>query len=346
MESVDTSQWVATMPKVELHLHLEGSMSVATVAELAKRHDVDPTPVWPRGLPERFSFSGFPDFANQFIFGLSLLRTGEDLATITENLAETLASQNVRYAEVTTTAFTHFMDRDDRPGMSASDYRDGLNQGRQPCRRPGRGHRLGHRHPARSSSPPTAQSPSTTSRAAKVPDGLVAIGLGGYEVGFPAQGFVEQFARARALGLQSVPHAGETEGADSVRSAVLDLGADRIGHGVRCLEDQSLVAELVDRGIMLEVCPTSNDLLQVIETIDDHALPALMAAGLRVCINSDDPGWFGTDLTTELIIASERLGVTPEEHVALQLDAVAASFASNRVKTAITSELEAFTADT
>ena len=332
------------MPKVELHLHLEGSMSVATVAELAKRHDVDPTPVWPRGLPERFSFSGFPDFANQFIFGLSLLRTGEDLATITENLAETLASQNVRYAEVTTTAFTHFMDRDDRPGMSASDYRDGLNQGRQ------RAADLGVDIGWVIDIPRDLESPDSTVtidyiQSGKVPDGLVAIGLGGYEVGFPAQGFVEQFARARAMGLQSVPHAGETEGAESVRSAVLDLGADRIGHGVRCLEDQSLVAELVDRGIMLEVCPTSNDLLQVIETIDDHALPALMAAGLRVCINSDDPGWFGTDLTTELIIASERLGVTPEEHVALQLDAVAASFASNRVKTAITSELEAFTTD-
>jgi len=102
--------WIQDLPKLELHVHLEGSMSVDTVAALSVRHDADTTKIWPDGLPERFSFDGFPDFAQQFFFGLSLLRTGEDLATITADLAATLAAQNVRYAEITTTAYTHFLE--------------------------------------------------------------------------------------------------------------------------------------------------------------------------------------------------------------------------------------------
>ncbi len=173
----------------------------------------------------------------------------------------------------------------------------------------------------------------------QTPDGLVAIGLGGYEVGFPAAPYAEHFARARALGLPAVPHAGETEGADSVRQAVELLGAVRIGHGVRCLEDPSLVELLVERGIMLEVCPTSNDLLQVVEHVEDHPLPQLMAAGLRVCLNTDDPGWFATDLVSELAIASDVLGVDIEQHRAMQLDASDASFMSADARAALTTEI-------
>ena len=136
-----------------------------------------------------------------------------------------------------------------------------------------------------------------------------------------------------------MPHAGETEGADSVRQAVEVLGAVRIGHGVRCLEDPSLVDLLIDRGIMLEVCPTSNDLLQVVERIEDHPLPELLAAGLRVCLNTDDPGWFATDLVTELAIASELLGVDRAQHLAMQLDAVDASFIAPEIALALKTEI-------
>ena len=111
-----TRAWLHELPKIELHVHLEGSMSVATVRQLTERHGVDPTPIWPGGFPEAFSFDGFPDFARQFFYGLALLRTGDDLATITDDLAATLAGQNVRYAEVTTTAYTHFMERDEPVG--------------------------------------------------------------------------------------------------------------------------------------------------------------------------------------------------------------------------------------
>lgn len=334
--------WIEALPKVELHVHLEGSMSVDTIAALSARHDVEPTVIWPHGLPEYFTFDGFPDFARQFFYGLSLLRTGEDLATITEDLAATLAAQNVRYAEVTTTAYTHFLGRDDRPGMTWSDYRDGLNEGRR--RAAARGVDLSWVVDIpRDLEMPDSSVTIDYLESADTPDGLVAIGLGGYEVGFPAQPYGPQFDRARAIGLHSVPHAGETEGAPSVQAAVDVLGAERIGHGVRCLEDPALVDQLVERGTMLEVCPTSNDLLQVIATLDEHPLPDLRAAGLRVCLNTDDPGWFATDLNTELSIGSELLGVSPTDHLAMQVDALAASFAPDDTRARVAAELAAVT---
>jgi adenosine deaminase len=330
--------WLLALPKVELHVHLEGSMSVATVRELTERHGVDPSPVWPDGFPKAFSFDGFPSFAQQYFYGLSLLRTAEDLATITDDLAVAMAAQNVRYAEITTTAYTHFLDRNDRAGMSWGEYREGLDEGR---RRAGvRGVELGWVIDI----PRDLEMPDETVtidylESGETPIGLVAIGLGGDEVDFPAAPYAPHFARAAALGLPAVPHAGETEGADSVRQAVEQLGGVRIGHGVRCLEDLSVVDLLLDRQVMLEVCPTSNDLLQVVERIEDHPLPALMAAGLRVCLNTDDPGWFATDLVTELAIATDVLGVTLDRHRAMQLDAIDASFMPSGTRTDLLREL-------
>jgi adenosine deaminase len=333
-ETQDDREWLSALPKVELHCHLEGSMSVDTVRTLTERHGVDPTPVWPDGLPEAFSFDGFPSFARQFFFGLALLRTGEDLATITDDLAGTLVAQNVRHAELTTTAFTHFLDREDRRGMSPTEYREGLDEGRR--RAAERGLDIGWIIDI----PRDLETPDQTVtidylESSETPDGLVAIGLGGYEVGFPAAPYQPHFARARALGLHSVPHAGETEGAHSVRAAIELLAAERIGHGVRCLEDPVLVELIAERGIMLELCPTSNVLLRVVDTIDDHPLAALRSAGVRVCLNTDDPGWFATDLVSELTIASEHLGVTRDDHRVMQLAAAESAFMSEPTRRSI-----------
>lgn len=332
---------IAEMPKVELHLHLEGSMSVETVRALQAIHEHDTTRVWPDGIPDTFSFSDFPDFGRQYLFGLSLLKGAEDIARATDDLAVTLASQNVRWAELTTTAFSYFLAGDGRAGMSPAEYCEGLDEGRR--RAASRGVDIGWVIDI----PRDLEMPDSTVtiefvEGATVPGGLIGFGLGGYEVGFPAAPYAAHFARAKALGLHAVPHAGETEGASSVRSAIDDLGAERVGHGVRCLEQPDLVRRIADEGIMLEVCPTSNLLLGVIPSIEDHALPALREAGVRVCLNTDDPGWFATDLNTELQIATDHLGVDRDAHVAMQLDAVDASFAPTAVKQSIRNELHEF----
>ena len=210
------TDWLLDLPKIELHCHLEGSMSSATVKALAARHDPDWSWVWTGDIPDHFSFVDFPDFGRQYLFGLSLLRSEEDLATITDDLAATLARQNVRYAELTTTAFSHLAGSCHPRCTATVSTKDAAAAAR------------GVDISWVIDIPRDLEMPDDTMtidylESGCTPDGLVGIGLGGYEVGFPAAPYAEHFARARALGLHAVPHAGETEGADSVRQAVDDL---------------------------------------------------------------------------------------------------------------------------
>jgi aminodeoxyfutalosine deaminase len=334
------TEFLRRLPKIELHCHLEGSMSSATVRALAARHAADHSAVWAGEIPDHFSFADFPDFGRQYLFGLGLLRDEEDLARATDDHAAILAAQNVRYAELTTTAYSHLR----VGGMAPEVYRDGLNEGRR--RAAERGVTIGWVVDI----PRDLEMPDETVtieylESGRTPDGLVGIGLGGYEVGFPAAPYADHFARATALGLHSLPHAGETEGADSVRQAVDDLGAERIGHGVRVLEDAELTKRLADTGVFCEVCPTSNSLLGVVDSLTDHPLPRMIEAGLRVSLNTDDPGWFDTDLLTELRIGSEVLGLTDADHLRLQRDALDGSFAPADVRAAIGAELAQFESD-
>jgi len=329
------TDWLLDLPKVELHCHLEGSMSSTTVKALAHEQDVDWTWVWDGPIPDHFSFTDFPDFGRQYLFGLSLLRGEDALTTAIDALSATLARQHVRYVELTTTAYSHFVG-----GMPKEQYCAELNEGRR--RASERGVEIGWVIDI----PRDLEMPDSTItidylESGRTPDGLVALGLGGYEVGFPAAPYADQFRRARALGLHSVPHAGETEGAESVRQAVDDLGAERIGHGIRLLEDEDLTARVADAGILCEVCPTSNLVLGVVDSIDDHPLPRMIEAGVQVSINTDDPGWFDTDLLSELAIASD-LGIEPDSHLRMQEAALDASFASAEVRRRIAKELDEF----
>ncbi|MFL5802996.1 MAG: adenosine deaminase, partial [Roseiflexaceae bacterium] len=156
-------------------------------------------------------------------------------------------------------------------------------------------------------------------------DGVIALGLGGPEIGNPPEKFAEAFARARAAGLPSVPHAGETVGPQSIWGALRALDAQRIGHGVRCLEDAALVAELRERQIPLEVCPTSNVCLGVAPSIAEHPLPRLIDEGLYVTLNSDDPPMFNTSLTGEYLAVARAYGWGAGELERLALNAVRAA---------------------
>ena len=163
---------LATMPKVELHLHLEGSMSPDTVRSLVDRHgtDADAESIWSGGVPDVFSFADFPDFVRQYLFGLSLLRSADDLADTTENLAIELARQHVCYAEVTSTAFTHF-----RGGMSTEEYRQGLDEGRR--RASARGVEIGWVFDIPRDLEPAELTTTIDFVSATAPDGTVALGM-------------------------------------------------------------------------------------------------------------------------------------------------------------------------
>jgi aminodeoxyfutalosine deaminase len=164
---------------------------------------------------------------------------------------------------------------------------------------------------------------------------MVAVGLGGREEGSSNEPFAEAFAEARRRGLRAAPHAGENDGPHSVRDAIATLGAERIQHGVRAAEDPSLLRELAEGRVPLAVCPTSNVLLGVAKTIDEHPLRALWDAGVLVSVHTDDPGFFDCDLTGEYAIAGRLLGLDREGYGRLAANSIEGSFAPDDVKSAL-----------
>lgn len=324
---------IATMPKVEQHLHLEGSIRPATAAQLAARHGV------PVGTLSQPGFTDFDGFLRAFLAGLDLLRDAHDFATITGALAKELADQNCRYAEITTTPYNHH-----RRGIDMGAYAEGLNAGRLIAAE--LGVEIGWiLDIPRELEPPGDEFTAGFILGPSAPKGVVGIGLGGPESGWPAAKFIRSFARVRSAGLALLPHAGETEGADSVWSALHDLGAQRIGHGISAVDDPNLLAHLADQGIPLEISMTSNVCTGVVASIDAHPIRRIVDAGVLVTINTDDPAYFHTTLNDELRIAANRHGFTMEDLAAFQAAAVDSSFASPAVKAAIRRDLDEWRAE-
>jgi aminodeoxyfutalosine deaminase len=171
------------------------------------------------------------------------------------------------------------------------------------------------------------------------PDGLISFGLGGPEQGVSRPQFQPYFDAARAIGLHSVPHAGETTGPRTIWDALDLLGAERIGHGTSAVQDPALLAHLAERQIPLEVCPTSNVATRAVPSLAEHPLPRMVEAGLLVTINSDDPPMFSTDLNSEYLIAAELLKLDRAGIAALAQNAVTASFAPDQVKADLRAEI-------
>ncbi|WP_447646082.1 adenosine deaminase family protein [Nocardioides zeae] len=176
------------------------------------------------------------------------------------------------------------------------------------------------------------------------PDGLVGFGLGGPEIGVPRPQFAPHFAAARAAGLRSVPHAGETTGPATVWDALRLLGAERIGHGTSSAQDPALLAHLAETGIPLEVCPSSNVATRAVASLDEHPLRAFRDAGVTVTINSDDPPMFSTTLNREYGVAADLLGLDETGVADLARAAVRASFAEDGTKARVLAEIDAYVA--
>lgn len=327
--------WALALPKVELHVHLEGSIQPATALALAVRRGVKLPGRTPEKLRKWYRFENFDKFIQVYLTITRLMREPEDFELATVELARDLARQNVIHAEVTFSPGTH-----EWLGTPARTYREGLASGRR---------RAFEEHGVRinwifdivrNAADWRAQAERTLAAALDMRgEGVVALGLGGKEAGFPPEPFVPWFDRARAQGLGSAPHAGETDGPASVLGALRALGADRLGHGVRAVEDPAVLAEAIARGATFEVCPASNLMLGVYPDRAAHPLPRLIEAGARVTINTDDPGLFDVSLTDELVSAME-MGVAAGEIVRAQRAAVDAVFLPAAEKAALAAEFE------
>jgi adenosine deaminase len=348
--------WIARMPKAEIHVHLEGSIQPQTLLVLAERHgrlaQLPTTDL--AGLRQWFVFQDFPHFVRIYMLLSDLLRTPEDFALIVEACGADMAAQNIRYRELTFTPFTHTDYQ--RKGLTIDDLLEGLEAGRAAARaRYGVEMRWVFDIPRNVSFGPADGSqvgpydpyPAARTLAYAVQGqahGVVGFGLGGYEVGAPPAPFAHAFAAAKAAGLLSVPHAGETLGAPSVADSIALLGADRIGHGVRAMEDPQTLTVLRDRAIPLEVNPTSNIRLHVYRRMAEHPLPHLDRMGLKVTVNSDDPPLFNTTLCGEYEVLATEFGYDKSGIARIARNAYEVSGAPPALKAALLAEFDAYVA--
>jgi adenosine deaminase len=323
------------LPKVDLHVHLEGSMRPGTVVELADRYGVD----LPEGLREgRYEFRDFRHFIDEWLAGLECLRAPEDFRRIAVEFCEDEAAHGVRYAEVSFSLPDHrdrIRDWDETLVAVLDGLADGGERNGIVCRvyvDVVRGIDMAH----------SRQAMEVAAR--HVGDGVIAIGLGGEEE-FPPEPYADIFREGIARGLRSIPHAGETHGPESIRGAIDALGADRIGHGIRVLEDPDLVAEVRERGIGFDVCPTSNLMTRSAPSLEAHPLPAMLDAGLLCSLASDDPSMFHAFLTDEYELCRRVFGFDDRAIAALAGNGVRASFASAELKAKLDAAIAAWLDD-
>ncbi|MCJ7739128.1 MAG: adenosine deaminase [Anaerolineae bacterium] len=330
------TDFIDQMPKAELHVHLEGSIRPETLLTLARRHDIALPATSVEGIRDWYRFTDFPHFVEIYMQISECLRTPDDIELIAREFLTGQAAQNIRYSEVTYTPYTHYWQKH----TPFADQLAALSS----ARRWGE-ETLGARMNLVLDIPrqmPTEAGDLTVEWALGAQgDGVVALGLGGYEVGYPPQLFAAAFARATEAGLPCVPHAGETEGPASIWSALGTANAVRIGHGVRCLEDPALVAELRDRQIPLEVCPTSNVCLGVVPDIAAHPLPRLIEEGLIITIGSDDPPLFNTTLTAEYHTIAKTFGYGTRDIEHLVMNGVNASLLGEEEKAELATAVQA-----
>lgn len=313
--------FIEQMPKAELHLHLEGAIAPATLLTLAERHGRPLPAETVEGLQAWYQFTTFRHFINIYLTIQACIRTADDFAFIVCALAADRAHQNIRYSEVTVTPYTHiWQDK----GLHPADIIAGLEEGRRQARRDF-GVELRWVFDIPRNLPEPAGSWTADFAIQHMDRGVVGFGLGGDEARAAPELWAAPFNRAVAAGLYSVPHAGEVAGPASVWGAIRALGARRIGHGVRSIEDPALVNYLVETQIPLEVNPTSNLCLNVYPNFAAHPLRALWDAGVYVTVNSDDPPMFNTSLTQEYQVLHDHFAFSVAELEAIALRAVQAA---------------------
>jgi adenosine deaminase len=312
--------FIREMPKVELHVHLEGSIRPATLLTLAERNGVALPVSDPEGLHEFYRFTDFDHFIRVYSFISSCLRTVADYALVAYEFGADMARQNIRYAEVTFTPHPHVLNT----GLPFDDILAGLNEGRFRAQNE---FGIEFRWVLDIVRDDPDSRHQVAAWAARASDrGVVGLGLGGPERDHPPERFADAFALACEARLHSVPHAGEVAGPESVWGAIQALRAERIGHGVRSVEEPGLVEYLSQLQLPLEICPTSNVCLGIYPSYQEHPIRLLWEQGVFITVNSDDPPMFNTDLVNEYQTLVDHMGFTAAELERLSVNAVQASF--------------------
>ncbi|MGA3292906.1 MAG: adenosine deaminase [Candidatus Acidiferrales bacterium] len=323
METARQPTILDALPKAELHLHLEGSIRPETAVELAGRHG---TALTPEDVAKRYRFSNFGGFIEAFKWVTSFLRDPEDYALITRKLLEELVQQKVVYAEITISTGV-MLRRMQNVEANFTAIREAAESARFS--------RLRTAWIFDAARQFGADAVMEVARwAARLErSGVVAFGMGGDELSYPAASFRHAFDLARNAGLHIVCHAGEIGGPESVRDAVEILGAERIGHGIALINDLAMADSLAARRIVLENCLASNVATGALAkqvgkpdaSFSDHPLRKLLERGSLVVLSTDDPGMFHTDLLAEYSRAAS-LGLSQARLLQLAEQSFSAAF--------------------
>jgi adenosine deaminase len=316
-----------SLPKAELHVHLEGTATPDLVRRIAMRNGLE-VPDGVFATPERFAWRDFLDFLNTYNLVCSVIRTGEDYRDIAYEYLAACARDGAIYVELTAS-----IDHARLSGMSDAEHWEGIAAGIDAAR-------AEHGIEARILS--VAVRNYGVARAIEIAEltaarphpYVVGFSLAGDEAGYPPEPYLEAYRVAADSGLGCTVHAGEWAGAASVRGA-LELPVTRIAHGVRAIEDPGLVRELARRQVTLEVCPTSNVVLGVFPSFQEHPFPALRDAGIPLTLGSDDPPYFGASVGGEYAIAREHFGLGDSELLDVTRTAIEASFAEPALRASL-----------
>jgi aminodeoxyfutalosine deaminase len=330
---LDDDELVA-MAKADLHVHLVGSAAPNTVAALAARHPGTGVPADADQLMAFFAYRNFAHFLKVYTAVSDLIRTPEDIVSLVTGLAAEMRTQGTGYAEVTVTPVSHF-----KAGISAGELAQALDAGAAAAL--AAGVELAWVYDISGGDGRQGAEQTLDAALNHPPAALIGFGLGGPEASVERASFREAFAIARAAGLHSVPHAGESVGAREVWAAIDELGAERIGHGIAAADDQALLDRLREERITLEVCPSSNVATGVVPSLAAHPLPRLLAAGVPVVLGSDDPPMFNTTLLDEYRRVSEHFGLSAQQLRALGRASIEASFAPPALKERLLSSRDA-----
>jgi len=315
---------LASMPKFELHVHIEGAADADTYFEIAKKNNIA-LPVESRQEWQQFfEFRDFPHFIEVYTAAVNCLRTTADYGLLIDNFFKHQAEQNILYTEAYLSA-TFIIERfEDEAALDAIEAAIRAGQEKYGC--------VVRLIPDIARMMPESQRRVLDFVLKGKQRGLfIGLGLGGLEKGFPPGLFTESFEEARRAGLRTVAHAGEADGPHSIWGAIDSLQVERIGHGVRCVEDPALVEALRSRQVPLEVCPVSNYCLGIVKQGEIHPIREMLDAGLNCCINSDDPAMFSTSLVNEYLTLAS-LGFSWPELQQLNLNALEASFLNDTEK--------------
>lgn len=341
MASHRVSDFIASLPKTEIHIHAEATVSFDSYFRLNEKYRADPALKSPADFRKLLEMDSLGVMLKNFFYLQSLFRSSEDFLCIVADVEAYARRNNIRYLELFVAPsmvlkaggvdFNGIMDPlvDGFEGLAARggpDVRLIVDVSRS----------FGPDNAARNLSYLLGY----ISRRAN--DRIIGIGLGGQEIGNPCIAYKDVFATAREAGLHTVAHAGEEVGPESIRDAVVDLGAERIGHGTSAIQDPSLMDLLKERAVALEICPTSNVITgKYVRRYEEHPIRAFLERGLLATLNTDDPVLFDIELDEEYIRAADKIGLGEDGAIALLRNGIKATFMSEKRKAAAMAELDA-----